>query len=156
MKPSHALAALTTITLLAAPCLADIAPRGATEDCTLDKQCPDGATCKWKMGSVDSACEAAARGKGLERRCKSNGGSFASMIYCPGGSQQPATTTSGAPGGAPGAAPAASPPTTPPGSSGCGRCSVGGAPHAGLAPLWSLVAVLCLGRRRARAAVAAG
>lgn len=94
-----AVAVLAVLASVAAPARADVppGPPPGTDDCTVDKQCKDGATCPTLGGEVDKDCAAEMAKKGFAQKCMQNKATVGKAVFCPGAAKKGCGKSSVAP-----------------------------------------------------------
>ena len=76
----HAALWFLVVAGFAAPAFADLPP--AADDCTLEKQCKDGATCPALGGVIDADCAAQMGKSGMALKCQQEKAGVAKAVYC--------------------------------------------------------------------------
>jgi hypothetical protein len=79
-----ALSAGLVVPLLSSVARADEPPpKGYVEPCTLAIQCASGRVCAAVVGKIDPKCANEASAAGMRERCRTQGATHASAIFCP-------------------------------------------------------------------------
>jgi hypothetical protein len=80
MARRRALLSFVLFAAVAAPARADVPPE--PDDCSLEKQCKDGATCPTLGGEIDAACAAEKTKAGMTLKCQQKKAGVAKAVYC--------------------------------------------------------------------------
>lgn len=64
-------------------------PKGYVEPCTLEIQCAAGRVCSATVGKIDPRCAKEASAAGMRERCRTQGATHSSAIFCPSDAPSP-------------------------------------------------------------------